>query len=73
MTKSASDPRQIPTGLDATLGAVEALGALFAMIDPEAWDSAVRPSAQQVAQLFWLVGARLDDVRDELVTGGSRH
>lgn len=73
MENSVSDPRQVPAGLSATLGAVEALGALFSMIDPEAWDSAARPSPQQVAQLFWLVGSRLEETRDELAAAGPRH
>ena len=64
MEKATFAPAALPAGLDATRGAVQALGALFSLIEPEAWDSLARPSAHQVAQLFWLVGSRLDEVCD---------
>lgn len=68
---AATNPDPLPVGLEAAAGAVEALGALFNMVDPEAWNSQARPSAQQIGQLFWLVGARLEVIGEDVGEGAS--
>lgn len=50
-----------PPALATARGALDGLGALFAVVDPQAWASMARPQAQSIANLVYAIGGKMDE------------